>query len=212
MQIRKLLPLSGVVFVALVIVAILLGGSTPGSTASGAKVASYFDSHGARMFIEAFLLTAAALFAVLFAATLGRLLSEANDGVRSIWSRVALGGGVLVAAALGLLGVLTFALADNPTKVSGSALQALNLVTNDMWVVVNGALGVLMIGAAGSWLASRREQRWLGWAALVLGIALFIPFADFVALLVSGLWIIVASIVLFRGEDGERYAVAPTTA
>ena len=29
-----------------------------------------------------------------------------------------------------------------------------------------------------------------GWIALVAGVALFIPFADFFALIVSGLWII----------------------
>ena len=56
----------------------------------------------------------------------------------------------------------------------------------------------MMLGAAGSLIP--RGSRALGWSALVLGIALFIPFADFVALLLTGIWIIVTSILQFRGS------------
>jgi preprotein translocase subunit SecG len=209
MDIRRLLPLSGIVFVVLVVISVLVGASTPGSTASGAKVASFYDSHGAREFVEAFVLTASGLFVVLFGVTLGRM-SGTDEAAASIWARVALAGSILFAAAVGLVATINFALADAPTKVSASALQAINLLENDAWVLFNGALGVFMVGAAGSWLASAHGPRWLGWVALVLGIALFIPFADFVALLASGLWIIVASVVLFRQQGAERYPVAST--
>jgi hypothetical protein len=208
MQIRRLLPLSGIVFVALVIVGVLLGGSTPGSTAPGTKVASYYDSHGARLFIESFIVAASGLFVVVFGATLGRSLTSAQEAGRSVWERLVLAGSILVAAAFLFVATVNFAIADSPTKVSGSALQALNLVTNDSWVFLNSALGVLMLGAAASWLASARDYRWLAWVALVLGIALFIPFADFVALLASGLWIVIASVVLFRAQDAEGDVVA----
>jgi hypothetical protein len=61
-----------------------------------------------------------------------------------------------------------------------------------------------MLGAAGSLLAHRASPV-RAWVALLAGIALFIPFADFIALIVSGLWIIATSILLFRGDR----AVAP---
>jgi hypothetical protein len=208
MTINRLLPLSGIVFVALVILAVILGGSTPGGTAPGDEVASYYDSHQASEFINSFVLAASGLFAVLFAATLGRWLVAAQEAPRSIWHRVALAGSTLVAVSAAAVGALNFALADSPRKVSGSALQALNLLINDSWVLFNSAFGVLMVGAAGCWLTSSRASRWLGWVALVLGIALFIPFADFFALLATGLWIIVASVVLFRSQAAEPYAVA----
>jgi hypothetical protein len=64
-------------------------------------------------------------------------------------------------------------------------------------VAFNAGLGVLMLGAGASLLASK-TNRVLGWIALVAGIALFIPFADFVALIVTGLWLIWTSITLFR--------------
>ena len=99
-----------------------------------------------------------------------------------------------------------------PDKLSGNALQALNVLDNDAWVVFNSGLGVMMLGAAGSSLASGRLPRWLGRAALVLGIALFIPFVDFFALLLTGLWIAVAGVVLFRRRSESDFAVAPRMA
>src|SRR5437660_1265255 len=67
-------------------------------------------------------------------------------------------------------------------------------------------------GAGGSLLARTRLYRWLGWAALGPGIALFIPFVDFVALLLSGVWILVASVTLFREQAETWSAVAPRMA
>ena len=212
MTLRRLLPLSGIVFVALIVLGVMLGGSTPASTATGSKVASYYDSHQARMVIVSFVLATAGFFIVVFASTLGRLLSPAEEHAEQIWDRVLLGGGIVFATAAGLVGAINFALADSPTKISGSALQSLNLLGNDSWVLWNAALGVFMLGAAGVWLTSARGQRWVGWIALVLGVALFIPFADFFALLASGLWIIGTSIALFREGLHPAYAASPTAA
>ena len=211
MTLRKLLPCSGVVLVALIALSVVLGGSTPGSTADGAEVASYFDSHQARMSIVSFVFGLAALASVLFAATLARSLRPADDGT-SVWDRVLVGGGVMFASSLGFVGAATFALADSPKKVSGSALQALNLLLNDSWVFWNAALGVFMLGAAGACLTSAAAYRLFGRIAIILGVALFIPFADFFALLASGLWIIAITVVLARRDATPAYRGAAEAA
>jgi len=41
----------------------------------------------------------------------------------------------------------------------------------------------------------------------VLGIALFVPYADFVALLLSAIWIIVTGLVLARRPAERRHSV-----
>jgi hypothetical protein len=206
MTLRKLLPCSGVALVVLIAVSVVLGGSTPSSTANGVKVASYYDAHQARMFVVSFIFGLAAFTAVLFASWLARSL-RSDDGT-SVWDRVLLGGGVMFAGSLGFVGAANVALADSPTKISGPALQALNLLLNDSWVFWNAALGVFMLGAAGACLTSPAAYRWLGRIAIVLGIALFIPFADFFALLVSGLWIIAATLVLARRGEAPAYGQA----
>lgn len=209
---RTLLPLSGIAAVALVATGVCLGGQTPSSTATGARVASYYDAHQARMFVASFVLVAAGLFVLLFASTLARSLSPADGRGGSVWERVLVAGGAVFAAAAGFAGAVNFALADSPTKISEPALQAVNLLLNDGWVFWNAALGVVMLGAAGTWLASARGLRWPGWVAAALGVALFIPFADFFAFLASGIWITGTSVVLFRRGERPAYAAAPSIA
>ncbi len=69
-----------------------------------------------------------------------------------------------------------------------------------------------MLDAGGCLARLARGYRQLGWAAVVLGVALFIPYADFVALLATGLWIVVVSILLARTGAEHRYMPAPGTA
>ena len=74
---------------------------------------------------------------------------------------------------------------------------------------MTSGLGVLMLGAAGLMLSS--ASRWLGWTALVLACALFIPFADFFAMMATGIWIVVVSVALARAKTEPAYAVAVGT-
>jgi cbb3-type cytochrome oxidase subunit 3 len=46
----------------------------------------------------------------------------------------------------------------------------------------------------------------------VIGVVLFIPFADFFGLLATGLWLIGASVVLYRKTAEPRYAAQPQVA
>jgi hypothetical protein len=62
------------------------------------------------------------------------------------------------------------------------------------------ATGTMMLGAAGWLLGRERVYGWLGWAALVLGLGLFVPFIGVLALVLSLIWIIIASITLYRAR------------
>jgi hypothetical protein len=103
-------------------------------------------------------------------------------------------------------------LRDHVEKISGAALQALNTIDANTWMLFNPALGVMMLGAAGLLLTARTHRR-LGWAALALGVLAFVPYADFFALLGTLLWIVVTSIVVARARQPEAgYAAAPGAA
>jgi hypothetical protein len=204
MNLQKLMPLSGVAFVALAMLSFVLGDSTPDNTAPAATVASFYHDHQARQIGAAFALVVAALFLVLFTATLVRAFWAAGDGERPEWEIVLCTGGALTSAAILVGATVHFALADGATHVSAAALQALNLVDGDIWVAFIPALGVMMLGSAGTVLSRATGRRWLGWWALILGIALFVPFANFFAMLATALWIIVASFALVREPAPAR--------
>jgi len=206
MDVKRLLPGGGIVFVGLIVATLLVGGSTPGHTASGARLVSYYDAHQTRVLLAAFLLAATAPFLIAFVASLATRWAPDDSG--NPWRLMFVGGSVLAAAAFGITAVLTYGLADVPDKLSGNALQAVNVLNEGTWMMFNPALGVMMLGAAGTLLSRSAGRRWLGWVALFLGVALFIPFADFVALLATGAWIIVTSVLELL--SGRQVELAPS--
>jgi len=201
---RKLFLLSGVAFVVLVIAAVVgIGGSTPGSDASGARLASFYDDHALRQGIGSFVIALAALLVVFF----GIGLAMAADP--SAWRHVLLVGTGLVSAGAILTAFVHFTLANGGDEnISPAAMQALNSLDANTWMFFNTAFGVMLLGAAGVMLAGT-TSRWLGWSALVLGVAIFIPFVDFFALLATLIWIAVTGIALARSAAAPAYVAAP---
>jgi hypothetical protein len=208
---KRLAPLSGLVFVVLAVVAVVgIGGSTPDNGASAAKLASFYDANEVRQFVACFILGAAVPFLVFFGIALARAASP-TEGQAGFWNQVVFAGTILEAGALLVVVLAHFALVDAANNASPGALQAINALDANDWVAFNPALGVLMLGAAGA-LLTAGKLRWLGWIALPLGIALFIPFADFFALLAGLLWIAVTGIVLARRAGAPDYVAAPSLA
>ncbi len=198
MSSRKLLPLSGVLAVVLIVLAFVVGGSTPDPNASAAQVMSFYSTHDAREIAASFALATSVPFLVFFAVALASSLWPREAGVRPVWELVLVGGGALAGGTILLAALVHFALVDGADHLSASALQLLNVVDGDGWIAWNAGIGVMMLGAGGSLLSRAAGSRWLGRTGLLLGILLFVPFADFVALLASGLWILAASVALSR--------------
>jgi hypothetical protein len=208
---RRWLPLSGIVFVVLALVAVIaLSGDTPESTASGSEVATFYDDEQVRQAIAAFVFVASIPFLVLFASSIAAAVR--GSGAPRVWEHLVVGGSLMTGAIIALLGAIIFAKTDGATNgAAPEALQALNVVDGNSWVAFNATLGVMMLGAAGCLVARTGGYRRLGWIALVLGIALFIPFADFIALILTLVWILVLSVMLFRDAPGTVAAPIETT-
>jgi len=213
MQSKKLFALGGVAFVALVLAAILgFGGSTPGTDASAEKLASFYSDNNVQQFVTSFMLAAATPFLVLFGIGLVDAWGRIESGAVSAWGFVLFAGTILTAGAVLVTTFAHLALSDAADVGDApTALQALNSLDGNTWMVFNPAFGIMLLGAAGTLFATgaRRSVRWI---TLVLAIALFIPFADFFALLATLAWIVVTSIVLVRGAPRPAYVAAPGTA
>ena len=212
MDIRRLFPLGGVAFVALVVLSIVgVGGSTPGSDASAAELAAFYDENAMRQGLGTFLLAAGVPFLVFFGIGLAKMVAPREAGGLSAWGYVVIAGTTLVAGAVLIAALVHFALANGgDEKISPAALQALNSLDGNSWMAFNPAFGVMMLGAAGL-LLSAGVMRWFGWTALVLGVAAFIPFADFFALLATLVWIVVVGLVQARAPR-TVHAASPAPA
>jgi hypothetical protein len=211
MDAKRLTALAGVAFVAVWLVALFGFGGTdsPEGGASAGEVVSFYEQHLWQQATVAFLLAASVPFLLLFAATVARAWSgrEAAGG-RFLARQLVVGGSILAGGAVLMLAVVHFSLANGADEgVSQAALQTLNVLDANFWVAFNAGLGTMLLGAAGLAIPEARSPTWLGWAALVLGIALFVPFADFFALLLTAVWIVVASVTLSRSSPEPRPTV-----
>ena len=210
---RRLFQLSGILFVVILVAAIVgVGDGTPGAGASGEQLAAFYSGNDVRQVVGTFLLAAAAPFVLLFGIGLMTTVGRGTQDTLSLWSWILLAGTILVASSILVTAFVHFALANGgDEEISPTALEALNSLDANTWMMFNPAFGVMMLGAAGVLLASG-GYRLLGWIALVLGIGAFVPFADFFALLGALGWIVVTSIVLARGRTADAAVVTPGAA
>jgi hypothetical protein len=196
---ERLAPLAGVVFVVLVLVAFIpLGGNTPDNDASAQKVQSFYSKHSDREAVAAYVLALSVPFLVFFTSIFYRAIRAA--GGRGRLAAAAFGGGLLSAAGFAVAAAVHLALASAGDKASTLATtQTLNVLDNMDFIPFVAGLGTMLLAAG---LATLRYggvlPRWLGWAGVILGIAIFIPFVGFIAFGLSGIWILVASIVLYQ--------------
>lgn len=208
-------PLTGLLAVVLTVVAFLLGGDTPGTNSSGAKVRSFYEDHQAQQAVSLYLLVIAGVFFVCFAACLARVLRKAaNDGDGWL-HHVVLAGGVLIAVGFWTGATLDLALVDlaDESVAGNDALQALNAIGNDFFIPFVGgfALMLLAAGVAGIRTAAGVLPRWLNWVAVGLGVLAFVPWIGFFAFMVSGLWVIAVSVLLARRPQDAPPVTAPAT-
>jgi hypothetical protein len=200
-QKRDFAPLTGVLFVALVLIAFIpLGGSTPEGDDSAQKVVSFYSDNETREIIASIVLGLGAVSLLFFGATLKQRL-EAVRPDRSILPTVAFGAGIIASGGFLAAATLHFALSDYASDIQPSAAQALNAIDSDFFLPF--AMGIAaMIFAASLWLIRTRSllPTWLGWVGIVLFIVSFTP-AGFVAFGLAGIWIIVVSILLYLREE-----------
>jgi hypothetical protein len=194
---RRLAPLTGVVFVLLLIASIVLDGSEPGRSASGAKVLAFYTHHQNRMAVSSAVVVVSVFFGLFFYGFLSDHLGR-EEGVRGL-TRTAFGGAVLFAGG-GCLGAgAAFALTDATSWLSPASAQTLSLVRLDLnWSFIAAGLSVLLAAYGLAILKSRLLPRWLGWAALPLAVVALVPVISWAAFFLAGIWTLIASVALFQ--------------
>ena len=197
---ERLAPLTGIAFVAIVIAGFLIGGSTPGAHASAIKADVFYAKHRDKEMTAAFIVMIGAGFLPFFASALRRALDWSGGTGRL--ANASFAGGVIATGGFFLLSTIHIAVADAGGKTTQQATQALNVLDNNSFIPLAGGLGVLMLASGLAILRYSALPRWLGWIAAIVGIAIFTP-AGFFGFLATGLWIIVASIVLFQRDTSE---------
>jgi hypothetical protein len=206
---RDLAPLTGALFVVLVVVAFFaVSGNTPDGDASARKVVSYYKDNDTREIVASALLALSSVPLVFFAASLRERLRAAQPG-RSVLPAVAFGAGVVAASGFLAGATIHFALADYADDILPAAAQALNALDGDFFLPFTTGLATLLLATSVVAIRTSVLPSWLGWVGIVLFVVFFTP-AGFAAFGLSGIWVIVVSVLLYL--RGETAAVAPRPA
>jgi hypothetical protein len=209
-------PLTGVVFVVLMIVGFAIAGSSPSTDDSNAKIARYLakSSNQDRNVVAFFIVLLAMLFLVAFFASLRARLVRAEGNVNRL-SSLAFGAGVISTTLL----VTAIAIFVSPIFTAGDA-DAFSIdpgiyrVTQDLGYEIWVASTVVATLAIWATAAISRQTGmlpgWFVWFSVVAGvITLFAVF--FFPIFVYWLWIAVTSVLLSL-RPVEPVEVRPTPA
>jgi hypothetical protein len=196
-------PLAGVLAVAGVVVAFALTTSSPSTTDSDAKIASYFGKHAHHSKAQiGFIVAVLGLMLLLWFFSQLRTRIAALEGANPRLAALAFGGGVASA----VLWLIAFALfsgpgfaADDTSKfhLDANTYRLLSDTGYALWV------SAIMVGALVVWASSAAAfrtglfPRWFAWLGIAAGIVQLFAFA-FIPVFVYWGWIVIAAVLLWR--------------
>jgi hypothetical protein len=198
--------LTGVAFIALTIVVVIVAGEPPSSDDPVQDIVNHYVDHKDAVQISAALGSVGGVVLIFFANYLRNVCERVRPTPTSL--TIVVGAGI-VATGIAIDSTIAFAMADKAKDVDPVAVQSLQMLwDNDFLPLALGTL-VFLISAGIAVLQTGVLPRWLAWVAFVLVVIGVTPIG-FVAFLGAGVWILVASIMLsLRARAGATPASPP---
>ena len=205
-SLRRLAPLTGIPFAVLLAVAFATP-MTPDTHDTGAQVISEYQAHHGAHLLGDLTGGVAVVFFLFFISSLRSYFKdkEGGDGL----SMAAFAGGILIAVGGAIFTSLDVALIDARHDISPQAVQALNVLNNDLFFPFEIGLVVFSLSIGLAIIASGALPKWLGWVMVVIGVVALSPvgFFGFFAVLI---WSLIVSIAIYR-RTGPTAAAPATT-
>src|SRR4051812_21421889 len=146
-SLERFAPLAGIVFLALIVVAIIGGGGeTPDAGDSIRTIKSFYAENDDKVMLGDAIGSIAGLFLVWFAASLRRAIYRVEGGDGRLATLVLVGGAAAAMGAWVVFGV-DFALADAADDVGGVALQSLNALNNGFFLPLAAGWSLFMLAS-----------------------------------------------------------------
>lgn len=197
-----LAPLTGVAFIVLAIISIIVGGEPKDATHPATEIVDWYIDNKDSVEVSAFIGVPALALLVFFGAYLRNVLREAAGGTDML-SLVSFVGLVLVAVGVAIDTTISLAIAERVDDIDPIAVQSLQaLWDNDFIPIALGAL--IFLWATGiSVVRNGALPKWIGWIMILLGVIALTPLG-FAAFLGAAVLILVISILLtMRARPGS---------
>ena len=187
-------------FVVLLVASILLGGEPPAVDDPTPEVVAFWTEKESKQLASAIIGAIAIVPFLWFAGVLREALRRAGS---DRLGTTALAGAVLVAVGGALSSALQFAAVDSAGDVPAEVTQTLSVLYVDSFFPFAVGFATLFLATAIAVLRHGGLPRWLAFVALLLALIAITPIG-FAAFLLGLAWILVASVLLFRGGSGEE--------
>jgi hypothetical protein len=209
---RWLAPLTGVLFIVMVIIGFTVGGEPPDTDEGAQAVVDFYDDNESSVIIGSLIQGLAVVVFLFFAGVFRTALREA-PGARGTLAAISFAGAIVFATGVAFDATINFALAEEVDSEGFDpvAMQALFGLWSNDWVPFAVGLLTFLIASGWSILRTGLLPKWLGWGAIV--ISLFAPTpAGFVTFIGAALFVLVVSIMLaMRERNAAPPAAAPPT-
>jgi hypothetical protein len=197
-----LVPLSGAIFVVLVIVGFLIGDEPPDANDPVQEIVDFYVDNKDSIEVGAFLVSLGVVFFIFFA-----------NYLRSLFRETAASATILVGASIFAVGAaldttILVATAESADDIEPTSVQTLQALWDNDFIPIAVGLAVFLLSLAISILRTAVLPRWLGWVVLVLALLALTP-AGFFAFPLGGLLVLVLSVWLTLRA---RRAAAPPRA
>jgi hypothetical protein len=199
MSVKAIGPLTGILFVILAIVAVLISGETPSTDDSPEEIVDFYLDNDDAQSASSAVLALGCVALVFFLGSLRRTL-RAAAGDEGGLSTVVLVGGLVIAVGVSIFAGIGFTLGDAADDLPPTAILTLNALNSDMFFTVAVGTAVFNLALALAVLRHGGLPRPLGWVALVLGIVGLTPLGFF-AFVGTGIVIVWASVALAMQAD-----------
>lgn len=198
-----LVPLTGVAFVVVAVVSVLIGGEPTSADKPATEIVDFYVDNKSSIQVAAAVGLAATALLVFFGGYLRGVL-RAGAGEGEMLSLISFVGLVIVAVGLSIDGTISFALAERADDVDPIAVQSLQALWDNDFLPM--ALGVLIfLWATGlSVVRSGVLPKWIGWVMLALGVLGVTPLG-FVSAIGAAVLVLVISVLLsVRARSGSE--------
>jgi hypothetical protein len=205
-----LLPLTGVAFILLAIASFTVGGEPPDADDPVQEIVDFYVDDRDSIFAGVYLLGLATVSFIFFA----NYLRTVFHGTRA--SATILVGAAIFVVGAAIDGTLLIAMAEAAdNEVPPESIQTLQALWDNDFLPFAIGITVFTISVGVSILRTAVLPRWLGWVTLVVALVSVIPLVGFFAFPLTGLLILVLSVMLTvraRGAGTPPSATPPAPA
>ncbi len=193
-------PLTGLLFVVLVIAAVIVGGESPGANDRIGDVIKYWRDNDDKA-IAASIIAAYSAVALLWFAGVWRATLAAAEGVPARLANTAFAGAIVAVVGWSMLIAFNFMAAETVGDVTPQVTQTFSALQADFFFPLAIGVAVFLLASGLAMVRGAMLPAWPGWVALVLGLLAVSP-GGFFAILGMLAWVAAISIMLFmRGES-----------